>query len=125
MGATQDNLGTDALSEAGLNTALIAMAGYLDGKGQKIMIQPDLLIVPKEKESTARIILESAGRTATTYTNEINPMYGKLNLFVYQWATDVNDCQTSRCKILSDFRENLRFIIEFMAMATRGKLFCV
>lgn len=45
-GATQSNRATGALTEANLETALINIAGLLDGKGQKILIKPDLLVVP-------------------------------------------------------------------------------
>jgi len=63
---TQDNIETAALSEAALETAFVRFAGWLDGKGQKILVQPDLLVVQINKELEARVLLESAGRIATT-----------------------------------------------------------
>jgi len=90
-GAAQSNYTTSSLSESALEAGLIAMAEWLDGKGQKINVSPDLLIVPVEKDLEARILLESAGRTGTTHTNEINPYYGRLDIFVYHWLTDADD----------------------------------
>jgi hypothetical protein len=86
-GATQSNETANAFSESAMETGLVAMAEWLDGKGQKINVNPDLLIVPVELDKEARILLESAGRTATTHTNEINPYYGRLDIFVYHWLT--------------------------------------
>lgn len=48
MGTAQSNKLTAALSESALEAALVAMAETLDGKGQKIMLKPNLLVVPVE-----------------------------------------------------------------------------
>ena len=61
-GATQSNEGTVALSENALNDIIIAGAEMLDGKGQKINISYDLLVVPVELEAQARIIMQTTGR---------------------------------------------------------------
>lgn len=86
-GATQSNESADALSETAIETGLVAMSEWLDGKGQKINVSPDLLIVPVELDLESRVLMESAGRTNTTYTNEINPYYGRFDIFVYHWLT--------------------------------------
>lgn len=47
-GTAQSNRATTALSETSLEAALVAMSETLDGKGQKIMLKPNLLVVPVE-----------------------------------------------------------------------------
>lgn len=89
-GATQSNKGTAALNETNLDTALVAMAELLDGKGQKILVQPDTLIVPVELETTARILMESQGRVGTA-NNDTNVFRNRLNIFVYHHLTDANN----------------------------------
>ena len=90
-GTAQSNRATAALTEASLEAALVAMAASLDGKGQKIMLRPDLLVVPTALEIEARVLIESTGRTQTTYLNDINPFQGRLEVFTYNWLTDASD----------------------------------
>lgn len=61
-GAAQSNKGTAALSENALNDIIIAGAGILDGKGQKINISYDLLVVPVNLEAASRIIMDTTNR---------------------------------------------------------------
>ena len=90
-GATQDNLeGTVTMSEAQLETAIVKMRQYLDGKGQILNIDPDLVIVPLDLEKEIRVIIQSSGRTGTTNLNEPN-IYGYLDIFVWRWLTDATD----------------------------------
>jgi len=83
-GTDQDNSETHGLTETYLETALVAMRGTLDDKGQHILVQPDTLLVPKELEKEAIVLLQSTGRTSTNY-NEINPYQGRLNLLVWDY----------------------------------------
>ena len=83
-GTVQSNAGTNALNESGLEAALIAMRGTLDDKGQKILVRPDTLVVPKELEKEAHVILDSAGRTGTNY-NEVNPYMGRLKIVSWDY----------------------------------------
>jgi len=84
LGAVQNNEETSALSENALSTALINGAGILDGKGQKINISYDLLVVPVNLENAARIIMESSNRVGGDL-NDINPLKGKFDIFTYHW----------------------------------------
>jgi len=89
-GAAQSNEGTAALSENALSDIIIAGAGILDGKGQKINITYDLLVTPVNLENTARIIMETANRVGGDL-NDINPLKGKFDIFTYNWLTDTNN----------------------------------
>ena len=80
----QSNQMTTTVTEAGLETALIAMRGQLDDKGQKIGVRPDTMIVPKELEKEAFVLMKSTGRTATNY-NEVNPYTGRLNILSWDY----------------------------------------
>lgn len=83
-GTDQDNSETHGLTETYLETALVSMRGILDDKGQHILVRPDTLLVPKELELEAIVLLQSTGRTATNY-NEINPYAGRLNILVWDY----------------------------------------
>lgn len=81
------NAADGALNETEIEATLIAMRGTLDDKGQKILVQPDTLLIPKEQESTAHVLLNSMGRTGTNY-NEVNPYKGRLNIKVWDYLDD-------------------------------------
>lgn len=83
-GTAQDNSSTQNLEEANLTTALLALRGTLDDKGQKILVKPNLLVIPPALEVTASILMKSTGRTGTNY-NEINPYEGRLNTLVWDY----------------------------------------
>ena len=85
-GTAQDNKNTYGISESYLNAAYVAMSKTLDDKGQRILIRPDTLLIPPDLESTARILMESQGRTATNY-NEINPYQGKFKIVTWNYIT--------------------------------------
>ena len=91
-GTVQSNYNSNqSLTEAGIEAAVVAMAGWLDGKGQKILVNPDLLVVPVAKDLEARVLIQSLGRTGTTHLNEINPYQSRFDIFVYHWLTDVKN----------------------------------
>jgi len=80
----QSNYTTADLDEDSLETALVAMRGTVDNKGQLQMVKPDTLIVPPALEKEAMILLNSAGRVGTA-NNDINPMKGRLRLIVWDY----------------------------------------
>jgi phage major head subunit gpT-like protein len=83
-GTVISNAATATLAETGLANAILAMRKTVDDKGQKVLVQPDTLLVPPDQERTARVLLESQGRTGTNY-NEINPIQGRLKLKVWDY----------------------------------------
>jgi len=83
-GTDQSNTNTYAPSEGYIETALVAMRGTLDDKGQKILVRPDTVLVPKELEKEMMVLMQSTGRTGTNY-NEINPYQGRLNILVWDY----------------------------------------
>lgn len=83
-GTVQSNAVTTPLTEAALTTAFTTMRKTLDDKGQKVLIQPDTLVIPPDLEFTASVLLKSLGRTGTNY-NEINPISGALKTKVWNY----------------------------------------
>lgn len=63
--ATQSNKLTLELSVDNLEAARLTMMNFTDDKGKKLLVVPDLLIVPPTLELRAREIVESAGRPDT------------------------------------------------------------
>lgn len=86
-GIAQSNADDGALNETELEKTLLAMRKTLDDKGQKILIQPDTLLVSPDLEKEAHVILDSMGRTGTNY-NEVNPYKGRLNIKVWDYMDD-------------------------------------
>lgn len=83
-GATQSNYSTADLSEASLETGILALRQTLDHKGQLAMVKADTLVVPPALEKEARILLNSSQRVGTA-NNDINPYQGALKLVVWDW----------------------------------------
>jgi len=54
--STLDNAGTDKLSHTAYETARLAMRSWTDDRGNKLVVQPDTLLVPPALEETAFII---------------------------------------------------------------------
>lgn len=90
-GTTYDNLlGTsNALSTTTLQDAVIraSVTNAYDGRGNRIMIMPDVLVVPPGLQWTAKSILES-DRVAETANNGINTVRGIMQLVVNPFLTD-------------------------------------
>jgi hypothetical protein len=87
-GATQSNYITADLSEDSIENALVTMRATLDGKGQLIIVNPQVLLVPPALEKEARILMDSMQRTGTT-NNDINPYKGRLEVKVWDYLGSV------------------------------------
>lgn len=88
--SSESNTTTLALSDANLDTVLVNFQDTTGTKGETINLYPDLMVVPIELETTARVLLDSEGRTGTT-NNDINVWRGSFDLFVWQYLTDNNN----------------------------------
>ena len=86
-GTALDNSHTYGLNETYLESALIAMRGTTDDKGQKILVKPDTLLVHPNLEKEANILMRTSGRVSTNY-NDINPYQNRLNIKVWDYLTD-------------------------------------
>jgi len=74
------------LTEANLNTGLLAMRGQLDDKGMKIGVKADILLVPKELEKTAQILTNSQLRPGTA-DNDYNYYAGIVDVISWDWLS--------------------------------------
>jgi len=89
-GITQSNTGSSALSPTALEATRIAMLDFRDDRGEKIVVAPDLLLVPRNLEETAWEIINSQGKVDTADNNR-NFHYGKYKLAVWDFLTDANN----------------------------------
>lgn len=62
-----------ALSQTSLEQMIVQIRGAVDGRGKKIALQPDRLIIEPTNMFVAETILKSVGRTGTA-NNDINPL---------------------------------------------------
>lgn len=87
-GTAQSNASTTGitLTEANLNTALLAMRGQLDDKGMKVAVKPDTLVVPPALEKTAQILTNSKLRPGTA-DNDFNYYEGLLKVISWDWLS--------------------------------------
>ena len=88
--ATQSNRGTSALSGTNVETVRIAMHNFRDDLGEKISVQPDTLIIPRDLEQTGWEIINSKGKVDTA-NNNANFHQGKYKLVVWDRLTDTTD----------------------------------
>ena len=90
-GTTQSNLGTDALSFAAFDAAIVAMQKYLTPTSQMdFELKPDALAVGVDMESYAAEIVGSKGKPDVV-TNNVNYYYGKLDVIAARPITDTNN----------------------------------
>lgn len=87
-GTAQSNASSTgvALSEASLNTGLLAMRSQLDDKGMPIQAKASILLVPPELEMTAQILTKSQLRSGTA-NNDYNPFQGVVTVISWDWLT--------------------------------------
>ncbi len=88
--ATQSNRGTTALSLTAVESVRTSMADFRDWEGEKISVNPDLLLVPRNLEQTAWEIIASRGKPDTA-NNNANFHFGKYKLAVWDFLTDNNN----------------------------------
>lgn len=81
-GPNQSNTGTTALSPTEVDTARIAMKGFLSNRGSYLNIQPDMLIVPMQLETYAYEIINANGKVDTA-SNNPNFHRGRYKLVVW------------------------------------------
>lgn len=84
-GTAQSNASSTgiALTEENLNTGLLALEGQLDDKGEKIMAEAKILLVPRALNKTAHEIVKSEKRSETG-DNDMN-YYSMMGLQVMSW----------------------------------------
>jgi len=87
-GTAQSNASSSGitLTEANLNTGLLAMRGQLDDKGMKIQAKASILLVPPALEKTAYEITKSDKRSGTA-DNDANYYGGMLRVISWDWLT--------------------------------------
>ena len=83
-GTAISNYSTADLAEDSFETALVNLRATVDNKGQLILIQPDVLLIPPALEKEANILLQSSGRVGTA-NNDVNPYRGRLRVIVWDY----------------------------------------
>jgi phage major head subunit gpT-like protein len=89
-GTTSNNIGTLTLSEANLEVAMKLAAEQVDERGLKIQMMPDILVVPRALEYTAKKIIKSAQLPGTDF-NDVNPMKDQFKVVVLDYLNDANN----------------------------------
>lgn len=72
------------LTEENLNTGLLALEGQLDDKGEKIMAEASVLLVPRALRKTAHEIVRSTKRSETA-DNDMNYYRDTMDLQIMSW----------------------------------------
>lgn len=89
--STQSNVGTTALSYAAIVATRKLMRAYEDDRGELVMVNPDVLLVPPELEDTAYELIEAAGKPGTA-NNDANFVGSLANrVIVWDYLTDANN----------------------------------
>ena len=86
----QSNTGTTALSATAVEATRRLMAAFTDDRGNKISLNPDLLLVPRALEETAFTIIATKGQVNSA-NNNANFHYGRYKLAVWDYLSDSNN----------------------------------
>ncbi|MCL6559351.1 MAG: Mu-like prophage major head subunit gpT family protein [Firmicutes bacterium] len=88
----QSNTDTLALTGDNLEAVAIKMQEFTDDRGNKLLIQPDTLIVPRALKAKALEITKSDKKPHVGAENAINVHYGEdWDVVVIPWLTDANN----------------------------------
>ena len=88
---TQSNSGTLPFSYANLDSTLIAMRKYKNSRDRFVNnMNPDMLLIPVDLDSTARETIESKLKPGTA-NNNINAYNNKFTIMSTVFLTDTND----------------------------------
>lgn len=81
-----------ALSSSNIQTVLTTMrdTNAVDDRGQKIMVNPNVLVIPPALEFSAKTILNSV-QVAGSANNDANVIRGALDPIVWRYLTDDTD----------------------------------
>jgi hypothetical protein len=82
--STQSNKGSYALTPANVEIVRNLMKGWVDDRGKKIMINPNMLIVPKEYRKAAKIIADTDNEPFTTDYG-VNVWKGSLDVVEFDF----------------------------------------
>ena len=88
-GATQSNVGTDALTAANISKARRLMRAFTDDAGNPMGSNGNLVLVPNELETAGRIAVGSP-QDPDSANNANNPASQNIRLVVWDYLTDAN-----------------------------------
>lgn len=86
----QSNTGTTALSATSIEATRRLMAALTDDRGNKIAVNPDLILAPRALEEQAWTIIATKGEVDSA-ENNANFHYGKYKLAIWDYLTDSNN----------------------------------
>ncbi|MDD3414883.1 MAG: Mu-like prophage major head subunit gpT family protein [Lachnospiraceae bacterium] len=115
LAGVQSNLIEGALSDTKLKEAITKMRDLKDNGGKKIVLTPDVLVVPPQLEWLALELTKSTLKPGTA-DNDINTLAGRLKVFVYDYLTD-----SDAWFLLDSKRHKLTFFWRIKPEFTRGK----
>jgi len=88
--STQNNEGVTALSATAVEATRLLMADFRDDRGEKMLVQPDTLIIPRNLEETAWEIINTRGKVDVELNNR-NFLEGKYKLVILDFLSDSNN----------------------------------
>lgn len=115
LAGVQSNLIEGALSDTKLKEAITKMRDLKDNGGKKIVLTPDVLVVPPQLEWLALELTKSTLKPGTA-DNDINTLAGRLKVFVYDYLTD-----SDAWFLLDSKRHKLTFFWRIKPEFTKGK----
>ena len=86
----QSNTGTTAISATAVEATRRLMVAFTDDRGNKMTVNPDLLLIPRALEEKAWTIIATKGEVDSA-ENNANFHYGKYKLAVWDYMSDSNN----------------------------------
>jgi len=111
--STQSNEGTLSLSATNVETTRLNMFDFHDEIGEKLSLNPDSILIPRNKEEKGWEIINSKGKIDTA-DNNANFHHGKYNLVIWDRLTDSNNWWMYDKSMMKDYliwwnREPIQF----------------
>jgi len=88
-GNSQDNSGTNSLTYSGWKTTKTAHRKLTNYDGEKVLINPNMLLVPVDLEEDALQVAQATGKPGSS-NNDYNVFAGTVDVVVWEYLQDTN-----------------------------------
>lgn len=107
-GSNQSNVFSDAFSADALFAAILKMQDLKDEDGNTLGLTPDYILIPSKSPTLVKSVLTAIGSPLVpgSGNNDVNPLFGNLNVLVSNYLNDYLDSNTSAAWILLDSTYN-------------------
>lgn len=89
--ASHSNTAAGSMDVAGVTAARAQIMRQTDATGQRMLVSPNVIVVPTELAGTARALFSATVVPAGVATTQVNPWRGEFEIVESNFLTDTND----------------------------------